>query len=181
MDVIGNIQVDGSGNVTVTINGETQKIDPEFLMMRVLANKRINITSQLLSQINQMNETNHKADIYNALIQKIHTVMPSDKNGTVAGNDFVNNVLAANNGKFGENYLDKAPFDWASYESDGKFTYNKLHDMLDDLRNKITSLNNLNSETQLKIKETQIFRDETTEWQNTALDKLSRLFEKINQ
>ncbi|MCY4325786.1 MAG: hypothetical protein OXC81_07180 [Betaproteobacteria bacterium] len=53
--------------------------------------------------------------------------------------------------------------------------------MIEDLRHKITSMNNLNSQNQIKVKMIEQFRNETIEWQKSLLDKLDRLFQKVNQ
>lgn len=178
MPSISNISQDAAGIVTAQVDGVKQPVNPLFLIMMVLAGKRRNLTSQLVTRINDMNQTNKKADAYNSLIAKIRQHMPSDKKGYVWGSVIKNDVVKAAEDKAGV----KLDFNYHDYaESDGKLTYDKLHDMIDDVRNKVTSLNNLNSTTQLKIKQVQIYRDETTEWQNSLLDSINRLFQKVNQ
>ena len=61
------------------------------------------------------------------------------------------------------------------------FSPKQVDPMIEDLRHKITSMNNLNSQNQIKVKMVEQFRNETIEWQKSLLDKLDRLFQKVNQ
>ena len=61
------------------------------------------------------------------------------------------------------------------------FSPAQVDTMVEDIRHKITSMNNLNSQNQIKVKMIEQFRNETIEWQKSLLDKLDRLFQKVNQ
>ena len=61
------------------------------------------------------------------------------------------------------------------------FNADLVSTVVEDLRHKITSMNNLNSQNQIKVKMIEQFRNETIEWQKSLLDKLDRLFQKVNQ
>ena len=65
---------------------------------------------------------------------------------------------------------------WTKY-----FKPEQIDTMIEDLRHRVTSMNNLNSQNQIKVKMIEQFRNETIEWQKSLLDKLDRLFQKVNQ
>ena len=159
-------------------------MNPAFLLMQVLSNKRSGLTAQYVDQISEMNKVNKQAESLRNLMALIRAAKTEDGLSEAVFKTKVEDKFGDQNPDFSGpegTGVDKSLFDTSSYVVDGKFSSDKLTDMVEDLRNKIASLNNLNSQTQIKIKMTEQYRNETIEWENSLLDKIGRVFEKINQ
>lgn len=179
MTMISNIHID-AGYVTAMIDGTQQKIDPSYLLMQVLANKRKNLTSQYINFISDMNSVNQRADRLEDLRAKVSAyVSKMGKDDKMSPAEMRQKRTDSGVQVEGNSVGD---FDWKPYKGkDGNYSKESLQDMVEAIRNKIQTLNNLNSQTQVKVKMIDEYRNETIEWQNSLQDRLERVFSKINQ
>lgn len=173
MTTISDIQVSQGNVITASVNGEEQAIDPTYLLMQVLAQKRSLLTKQYVGFISDMNAVNQKAEKLEQFRARISAKVAQMKDGDKINSYTFDTTLRGD--------MTTGEYDYQSSMSGGNYTKAALQDLAESVRNKIQSMNNINSQTQVKIKMVQEYRDETIEWQSSLQDQLLRVFNKINQ